>query len=369
MRADASGLHRPKAGQGMNTSMMDTYNLTWKLAAVIKNQSPRSILPTYTAERRRVAIDLINFDHKFSRLFSGRPAKDAADEAGISMDEFKAAFEKGNEFASGTAMNYCASLITGKAGDEDDRGDGMRCDPPGAVSKETLTDENAGQGRIVVGKRFNTAKVMCQSDGRVKHFVDWLPSDGRWRVIVFSGDIRDEKQKLAVEDLASKLGEMQKRFTPPAQDIDSVIDILTVSATPRAEVELADYHPVLRPMTTRYHQPNSGGSGKKALSQDYSKVFTDELETWHDGPCNAYKTYGVPASGAVVVLRPDSYVALLVGLADAELVTRFFEKCLLPGTQHVVASAAAANPSMVDGLNTKSSANLHEATAEVAAAL
>lgn len=35
-------------------------------------------------------------------LFSGRPAKDVADEMGVSMDEFKIAFEKGNEFASGT---------------------------------------------------------------------------------------------------------------------------------------------------------------------------------------------------------------------------------------------------------------------------
>jgi phenol 2-monooxygenase len=44
---------------------------------------------------------LIAFDHRFSRLFSGRPAKDIMDEEGVSMEEFKRAFEKGNEFASG----------------------------------------------------------------------------------------------------------------------------------------------------------------------------------------------------------------------------------------------------------------------------
>ena len=68
---------------------------------MVKGLSDRSILKTYQSERRRIAQDLINFDHKFSRLFSGRPAKDVMDEAGISMAEFKNAFEKGNMFASG----------------------------------------------------------------------------------------------------------------------------------------------------------------------------------------------------------------------------------------------------------------------------
>lgn len=77
------------------------FNLGWKVANVVKGYCERSILKTYQSERRRIAQDLIEFDHKFSRLFSGRPARDVMDEEGISMDEFKRAFEKGNMFASG----------------------------------------------------------------------------------------------------------------------------------------------------------------------------------------------------------------------------------------------------------------------------
>lgn len=77
------------------------YNLGWKIANVVKGYADRSILKTYQSERRRIAQDLIAFDHRFSRLFSGRPAKDLMDEAGINMKEFKEAFEKGNMFASG----------------------------------------------------------------------------------------------------------------------------------------------------------------------------------------------------------------------------------------------------------------------------
>ena len=77
------------------------YNLGWKVANVVNGVADRSILKTYQSERRRIAQDLIDFDHRFSRLFSGRPAKDVMDEEAISMSEFKDAFEKGNTFVSG----------------------------------------------------------------------------------------------------------------------------------------------------------------------------------------------------------------------------------------------------------------------------
>ena len=86
------------------------YNLGWKVASVVKGLSDRSILKTYQSERRRIAQDLIDFDHKFSRLFSGRPAKDVMDEEGISMEAFKAAFEAGNMFASGIGKFPCQTL-------------------------------------------------------------------------------------------------------------------------------------------------------------------------------------------------------------------------------------------------------------------
>lgn len=68
---------------------------------MVNGVADRLILKTYQSERRRIAQDLINSDHRFSRLFSGRPAEDVMDEEGISMAVFKEAFEKGNMFASG----------------------------------------------------------------------------------------------------------------------------------------------------------------------------------------------------------------------------------------------------------------------------
>lgn len=76
----------------MNTALQDTYNLGWKLGLVRKRVLRCEILATYELERRKIAKQLIAFDQKFSRLFTGRPAKDILDKTGISMAEFKEAF-------------------------------------------------------------------------------------------------------------------------------------------------------------------------------------------------------------------------------------------------------------------------------------
>lgn len=67
---DAVHTHSPKALQGMNVSMQKAYNLGWKIGPVLIGLAKRSILRAHQSERRRIAQDLIAFDHRFSRLFS-----------------------------------------------------------------------------------------------------------------------------------------------------------------------------------------------------------------------------------------------------------------------------------------------------------
>jgi phenol 2-monooxygenase len=67
---DACHTHSPKAGQGMNVSLQDGYNIGWKLAAVLQKRAPTSLLRTYVLERQKTAEDLIDFDRYWSKLFS-----------------------------------------------------------------------------------------------------------------------------------------------------------------------------------------------------------------------------------------------------------------------------------------------------------
>ncbi|CAD6448652.1 1902c343-cd7b-4a77-a3ae-156ff1642d25 [Sclerotinia trifoliorum] len=67
---DAAHNHSPKAAQGMNVSMHDSFNLSWKLALTIKSLALPSLLQTYTEERKAVAQDLLAFDFEHANAYS-----------------------------------------------------------------------------------------------------------------------------------------------------------------------------------------------------------------------------------------------------------------------------------------------------------
>jgi 2-polyprenyl-6-methoxyphenol hydroxylase-like FAD-dependent oxidoreductase len=52
---DATHVHSPAGGQGMNACMQDAFNLGWKLALIVKGNAAPDVLGTYPAERRPIA--------------------------------------------------------------------------------------------------------------------------------------------------------------------------------------------------------------------------------------------------------------------------------------------------------------------------
>src|SRR5438128_11584617 len=55
LAGDAAHVHFPVGGQGLNIGVQDAVNLGWKLAQVVKQTSPESLLDTYHAERHPIA--------------------------------------------------------------------------------------------------------------------------------------------------------------------------------------------------------------------------------------------------------------------------------------------------------------------------
>ena len=313
LAGDAVHTHSPKAGQGMNVSMQDCFNLGWKIAGVVNGTLQRSVLKTYQSERRRIAQDLIEFDHRFSRLFSGRPAKDAADEAGISMAEFKDAFEKGNLFASGIAVDYGKSSIVAKPGSAVEQGDGTDVGGGKVVGKQHLANN------IKLGMRFPSFQVLNQADARPWQFQSWLKSDGRWRIVVFAGNLTNKGQMERLQHLGEQLAAPTgfiHRYTPQSANLDSMIEIFTIHSGPRAAVELLDLHEIFHPFSEKD-------------GWDYNKVFVDD-QSYHEGFGDAYKNYGVnPQEGCVVITRPDQYVGYIGTLEDVADMGRYFDGVLL----------------------------------------
>ncbi|KAF9525492.1 FAD binding domain-containing protein [Crepidotus variabilis] len=60
LAGDAGHVHSPTGGQGLNTGVHDSYNLAWKLALVLKNQAPPSLLSTYNIERVPIVSEMLN---------------------------------------------------------------------------------------------------------------------------------------------------------------------------------------------------------------------------------------------------------------------------------------------------------------------
>ncbi|MDB5028830.1 MAG: putative aromatic compound monooxygenase YhjG, partial [Candidatus Eremiobacteraeota bacterium] len=59
LAGDAAHVHAPDGGQGLNTGVQDAVNLGWKLAQVVKQTSPDSLLDTYHSERHPVAARVL----------------------------------------------------------------------------------------------------------------------------------------------------------------------------------------------------------------------------------------------------------------------------------------------------------------------
>jgi phenol 2-monooxygenase len=104
---DACHTHSPKAGQGMNVSMQDGFNLGWKLASVLRKRCAPHLLHTYSAERQAIAKDLIDFDREWAAMLASSKGFDAA--------ETQRYFVRHGRYTAGTAAHYRPSILTGEA--------------------------------------------------------------------------------------------------------------------------------------------------------------------------------------------------------------------------------------------------------------
>jgi phenol 2-monooxygenase len=163
LTGDACHTHSPKAGQGMNVSLQDGYNIGWKLGMVLRGLARgRELLETYVLERERTATELIEFDRYFTKLFNSKYRQDH----GITPEQFAEEIVRAGRYTAGQAIRYDESVIT-SAGEH---------------------DREVAKG-ITVGMRFPTAQVVRFCDAKAMQLVKGLPANGRWYVVVFAGDV------------------------------------------------------------------------------------------------------------------------------------------------------------------------------------
>ena len=290
---DACHTHSPKAGQGMNVSMQDAFNLGWKLAAVLHGLAPPSLLHSYSGERQSIAKELIDFDREFAKMFSAKP-KTAADEDGVDPAEFQRYFVQQARFTAGTATRYAPSLLTGQG-----------------------VHQHLADG-FVVGMRFHSAPVVRLADAKPMHLGHVAEADGRWRIYLFAGadGLAQGSRLVGLCDFLAYVPTSPVRcHTPANMDVDALFDIRAIFQQPHQALSMDALPELLWPT-----------KGRLGL-RDYEKAFCVDAKAG-----DIYDMRGVNREqGCMVVVRPDQYVAQVLPLDAHGQLSDYFAGILTAG--------------------------------------
>jgi phenol 2-monooxygenase len=114
---DACHTHSAKAGQGMNVSMQDAFNLGWKLAAVLQRRCAAELLCSYGTERHAIAQGLIDFDREWAAIMASQPLDPSRPElGGVDPAELQRYFVKSGRYTAGVATRYAPATVLTAAG-------------------------------------------------------------------------------------------------------------------------------------------------------------------------------------------------------------------------------------------------------------
>lgn len=278
---DACHTHSPKAGQGMNVSMQDAFNLGWKLMSVLRGRSGPELLHSYSKERQAIAKELIDFDREWANMLATAEGTDPA--------MVRDYFVKFGHYTAGTATHYKPSALTGEP------------------KHQKLADG------LVVGKRFHSAPVIRLADAKPMQLGHTVKADGRWRIFAFSDAADPAEPSSRIRALCDFLAEVPespvRKYTPTEADIDSVIDVRAVFQQGHRDLALEKMPAFLLPP-----------KGKYGL-RDYEKMFCPDIKSGHD----IFDMRGIDRKeGCMVVVRPDQYIAHVLPLDAYKELSAFF---------------------------------------------
>ncbi|KAG0148048.1 hypothetical protein CROQUDRAFT_42017 [Cronartium quercuum f. sp. fusiforme G11] len=268
---DAVHTHSPKAGQGMNISMLDMYSLAWKLNLIEKGVGNRErLIETYEHERRGVALELLAFDAQYASLFSGHGASDKGP-VEIDPEVFIEMFKKNAYFTTGCGAIYKANVLN-------------------------ITPSRKSW-RLEPGARLLPGRITRLHDGNPVRIEQVVPMDGTFRIHIFLG------QQAGISE--ARLVRLRSRFAP-AQHVspvsvfhapkDSFFSFLVISL-PTDQWELEKIPTPLRELVGDH------------------RLFTDDLPNavaGTPGAISLHQKFGVEEMvGGLVVVRPDGVVGCL----------------------------------------------------------
>ena len=283
---DACHVHSPKAAQGLNISMMDSYNLTWKLALVLQGKMRPEMLETYNTERRKIAQELIEFDTKYSHIFGKKEFLD-------NNEEFHEVYGKAHGFTTGIGLQYLPNQLI-------------------SSSVNPLINM-ASLNPLTPGKRLPPFTAVRHIDGTPIAMLSEMPTFGRFHLIIFAGTAL---RSARFESCATNLGSTSSVLT---RYLLGTIHIWAPENIRHAKPTNTGRVIDLFLLHTESHHTIELAALPTPLPDWKHRVYADKLGKTH-------KANGVdPDIGAMVLVRPGGYVALITDLEGGAQVTQFMD--------------------------------------------
>ena len=232
-----------------------------------------------------VAQNLIDFDREWSTLMAKKP------EEFENPSELEDFYVRTAEFPAGFMTQYSPSMLVAEP-----------------VHQALATG-------FPIGKRFKSAPVERVADANDVQLGHHHRADGRWRIYAFAdqapaGDGSDLARW--AEWVLEASDSPVLAYTPEGAEIDSVFDVKVIYQQDHTGVDLGRVPAVFLPR-----------SGPFELI-DYEKVYAADPR--HD----IFDVRGIDRAGAVVVVRPDHYVANVLPLTATGELADFFRPVMLP---------------------------------------
>lgn len=334
LAGDAAHVHSVMGAFGLNTSIMDSANLAWKLGLVAQNKARLdALLPTYNGERREFAVRVIETSGRYLRFVCGSElaVPNLRDMAALEKDDAAAAAAGPNGVPNGSVVSKASTP------EEDLRflGDFFKkngqfllgVDAPYArsavVAARTAEEDAAAAAAYPGGTRPIGVKAgvrapnprLCFSTAKTGYLYDRLAGTPRFHVVLFLSS-------LAGQEVRAQAGRFARGFLGPGGAYARYggaqrFNILVVLKRLPFEFE------ALRDQT-------KGGG----LSLLWDCVARGEGEVLYDDRApdeDAHYTYAVNhTTGGLVVIRPDLWTGLAGAPGETDKVDTYFDGFLLP---------------------------------------
>ncbi|KAL4894293.1 FAD binding domain-containing protein [Aspergillus ambiguus] len=273
LAGDAAHSHSPMGGQGMNVSIQDSYNLMWKLGAVITGAASPAILDTYHSERYPVAKELLRLDSQLVQAYQEDPG---------SWNKLFEVLGNHAGFMSGVDVTYSPSILISKG-------------------------YGRGATSIRLGMRIPSFPVVNQRDGARIHLAQALISNGWWRLLVCPGDLRRQGRVDALNNFAYRFGSSHH----PRNGLG--IETIVIHSSPRKAADHLGLPEIFHPDNNR-------------CGYNHWRLFADEgVRGEQPGPL--YQGYGIGEdSNCLILCRPDQHIAWIGSIEDVSILSHYLDQ-------------------------------------------